>query len=42
VEVLRQTATFKIPHPRKDIKLHKKSNLKTVYLDLDETLIHCD
>lgn len=29
--------------PAREIKLHKKNpSLKTVYLDMDETLIHCD
>ena len=43
VEVLRQAKSFKVLHPRKEIKLSKKNpSLKTVYLDLDETLVHCD
>ena len=36
IEVLRQSKSFKIPQPRKDIKLSRKNaSLKTVYLDLD-------
>ena len=35
IQVLRQANSFKIPHPRKDIKLPKKCNFITVYLDLD-------
>ncbi len=29
--------------PGKEVKLHKKNpKFKTVFLDLDETLVHCD
>ena len=43
IEALRITKNFKINKPRKQIKLDKKSiHKKTVYLDLDETLIHTD
>lgn len=42
VEALRVGKTLKPAQPR-EIKLAKKSpKLKTIYLDLDETLIHCD
>ena len=42
VEALRIGKTIKPSAPR-EIKLVKKNpKLKTVYLDLDETLIHCD
>lgn len=34
---------MKVGKPAREIKLHKKNpKHKTVYLDLDETLIHCD
>lgn len=34
---------IKLPQPKKELKLPKKNPaLKTVFLDLDETLIHCD
>ena len=43
IEVLRFGKSIKIPTPRKEIKLPRKNpNFKTVYLDMDETLIHCD
>lgn len=43
VEVLRFGKTIKIPNPRKHVNLPKKNPaLKTVFLDMDETLIHCD
>lgn len=43
IEVLRWGKGIKIARPRKDIKLARKDpSLKTVFLDLDETLIHCD
>lgn len=43
VDALRITKNFKVASPRKQIKLDKKSKFKkTVYLDLDETLIHTD
>lgn len=43
IEVLRFGKSIKINHPRKEIKLSKKSSdFKTIYLDMDETLIHCD
>ena len=43
IEALRITKHVKIPVPRKEIKLEKKSaHKKTIYLDLDETLIHTD
>jgi len=43
IEVLRWGRSIKINHPRKELKLAKKNpNFKTVFLDLDETLIHCD
>lgn len=30
-------------NPPKEIKLHKRNpKFKTIFLDLDETLIHCD
>ena len=34
---------MKITIPKTEIRLSKKSpKLKTIYLDMDETLIHCD
>jgi hypothetical protein len=43
VEVLRMGRTIKVPQPKKEVKLNRKNpNFKTVFLDLDETLIHCD
>lgn len=43
VEVLRMGRSIKLPQPRKELKLPRKNpSLKTVFLDLDETLIHCD
>ena len=43
IDALRMTKNFKIPIPRKEIKLEKKTqHKKTIYLDLDETLIHTD
>lgn len=42
IEALRIGKTLK-PAPPREIKLPKKNpKLKTIYLDLDETLIHCD
>ena len=43
VEILRMTRNFKLAKPKVSVKLEKKSaHRKTVYLDLDETLIHTD
>ena len=43
IEALRITKNFRVPNPKKSIKLEKKSAFKkTIYLDLDETLIHTD
>ncbi len=43
IESLRIGKTLHIPNPTREIKLHKKNpKFKTVCLDLDETLIHCD
>lgn len=43
VEALRIGKSMKLPPPARELKLPKKNpKLKTVYLDLDETLIHCD
>lgn len=34
---------LKFSQPSREIKLNKKNpKFKTIYLDLDETLIHCD
>jgi ABC-type uncharacterized transport system substrate-binding protein len=43
IEVLRFGKNIKIPNPRKHINLSRKDpSLKTIFLDLDETLVHCD
>lgn len=43
IEALRVGRTLKVNQPSRELKLPKKNpKLKTVYLDLDETLIHCD
>jgi hypothetical protein len=43
IQGLRIGKQMKVPAPNKEIKLHKKNpNHKTIYLDLDETLIHTD
>ena len=43
VEALRLGKTMRIANPTREIKLPKKNpKFKTVFLDLDETLIHCD
>ena len=43
IEVLRFGKSIKVPTPRKHIKLNQKDhNMKTIFLDMDETLIHCD
>ena len=43
IEVLRFGKSIKIPNARKHVQLSRKNtNLKTIFLDLDETLIHCD
>jgi predicted secreted acid phosphatase len=43
VEAIRIGRNLKLPNAARDIKLSKKNpKLKTVCLDLDETLIHCD
>lgn len=43
IEVLRFGKSIKIPQPKKEFKLPKKNlSLKTIFLDMDETLIHTD
>ncbi len=43
IEVLRFGRSIKLPHPKKEYRLPKKNPaFKTVFLDMDETLIHCD
>ena len=43
IEILRMTKNIKIVKPKQKITLEKKTNFKkTIYLDLDETLIHTD
>jgi len=43
IEVLRFGKSIKITHPRKQINLPRNTpHKKTVFLDMDETLIHCD
>lgn len=43
IEALRITKNVRLLEPKKHIKLEKKSQFKkTIYLDLDETLIHTD
>lgn len=43
IEILRFGKEFKVPAPKKVMNLTKKNpEHKTIFLDLDETLIHCD
>lgn len=43
IEILRMTKNFKLLKPKININLQKKSKFKkTIYLDLDQTLIHTD
>lgn len=43
IEILRFGKEFKVPAPKKVMNLPKKNpDFKTIFLDLDETLIHCD
>ena len=43
IEALRIGKKIKLNPPAKEIKLNKKNpKFKTIFLDLDETLIHCD
>lgn len=43
VEAIKIGKTIKIPEPSKTINIPKKNpKFKTIFLDLDETLIHCD
>lgn len=43
IEALKIGKELKVPTPAREIKLPKKNpKFKTVCLDLDETLIHCD
>ena len=43
IEILRFGKQFKVPNPKKTLTLYKKNpDFKTIFLDLDETLIHCD
>ncbi len=43
IEILRFGKEFKVPMPKKVMNLTKKNpDFKTIFLDLDETLIHCD
>lgn len=43
IEILRFGKEFKVPAPKKVLSLSKKNpDFKTIFLDLDETLIHCD
>lgn len=43
IEAIRIGKKLRSEKPAKEIKLSKKNpKLKTIFLDLDETLIHCD
>lgn len=43
IEAIRIGKKLRSDKPSKEIKLSKKNpKLKTIFLDLDETLIHCD
>lgn len=43
IEILRFGKEFKVPFPKKVQNLTKRNiEFKTIFLDLDETLIHCD
>lgn len=42
-EILRMTKNLKISKPKQQLNLEKTTkHTKTIYLDLDETLIHTD
>ena len=43
IEAIRIGKKIKPGIPAKELKLSKKTpNFKTIFLDLDETLVHCD